>query len=141
MAREPFDPEKILAGKPPLDPQLESLAHDVIGAAIEVHREMGAGYPEVMYEEALCHELTLRGIPHQRQASFEVFYKGRRVGEGRMDLLVGDRLVVELKSTESMTPLFIAQALSYLKATKQRLALIINFNVVVLKDGIKRVII
>ncbi len=140
MAREPFDPEKILAGKPPLDPQLEALAHDVIGAAIEVHREMGAGYPEIMYEEALCHELTLRGIPHLRQAPIDVFYKGKRVGEGRMDLLVGGRLVVELKSAESISPVFVAQALSYLKATKHRLALVINFNAVVLKHGIRRVI-
>lgn len=141
MAREPFDPEKILAGKPPLDPELEAMSHDVIGAAIEVHRELGAGYPEIMYEEALCHELTLRGMPHQRQAPFQVHYKGKRVGEGRIDVLVGGRLVVELKSVESIAPLFVAQALSYLKATKQRLALLINFNVVVLKGGIKRVII
>ena len=138
--REPFDPEKILQGKEPLDPHLEALAHDTIGAAIEVHREMGAGYPEHMYEEALCHELQLRSIPHVRQSTFQVFYKEKRVGEGRIDILVGERLVVERKSAETIVPVHIAQALSYLKAIRQRLALVINFNSVMLKSGIKRVI-
>ena len=91
-------------------------------------------------EEALCIELELCGIPFSRQHNFDIDYKSRKVGKGRIDLLVEDVLVVELKTVESFTPLHFAQTISYLKATKKKLALLINFNVPVLKEGIKRVI-
>ena len=91
-------------------------------------------------EEALCIELELCGIPFSRQHNFDIDYKSRKVGKGRIDLLVEDVLVVELKTIESFTPLHFAQTISYLKATKKKLALLINFNVPVLKEGIKRVI-
>lgn len=120
--------------------EVNALSHEVIGAAIEVHRVLGPGYLESIYEEALCIELQARGIPFARQITFGVDYKGRRIGESRLDLLVGDRLVVELKAVEMLMPIHTAQALSYLKATGRELAIIINFNVSILKDGIKRVV-
>ena len=122
-----------------MDAQIEDAASKVIGAAIEVHRQLGPGYLESVYEEAMAVELTLRGIPFARQVVFALDYKGHKVGEGRMDYLVDGCLVVELKAVETFAPIHTAQAISYLKATKHRLALLINFNVPVLKDGIKRI--
>lgn len=122
-----------------MDAKVEELANRVIGAAIEVHRNLGPGFLEIVYEEATAVELTLRQIPFTRQTVFSVDYKGHAVGSSRLDLLVGECLPVELKAVEALAPIHTAQALSYLKATKHRLALLINFNVSVLKDGIKRV--
>ena len=112
----------------------------VIGAAIEVHRVLGPGFLESVYEEALCVELQLRGIPFKRQPVVAVNYKGRLVGEGRLDLLVSNTLIVELKAVENLAPIHEAQVLSYLKMTSHTLALLINFKVRVLKDGIRRII-
>ena len=123
-----------------LDNELESLAHSVIGAAIEVHRHLGPGLPETAYREALCHELDLRGIPHRREVCVDITYKGKAVGKGRIDVFVGERLIVEIKVVEQLGPIHRAQAISYLKMTQLGLALLINFNVEVLKAGIKRVI-
>ena len=122
-----------------MDARIEEASNKVIGAAIEAHRHLGPGYLESVYEEALAVELTLRGIPFARQVVFALDYKGQKVGEGRMDFLVDGGLIVELKAVEALAPIHIAQAISYLRATKHRLALLINFNVPVLKDGIKRV--
>jgi len=116
------------------------LARQVIGAAIEVHRALGPGFLESVYEEALCVELGLRRIPFARQVAVGVAYKGTAVGESRLDLLVGGRLIVELKAAESLLPIHSAQVLSYLRATGNQLALLINFNVPVLKGGIKRIV-
>ena len=123
-----------------LSMELNRLSHDVIGAALEVHRVLGPGYLESVYEEALCTELELRAIPFIRQAPLPVLYKGRVVGEGRMDLLVGDCLVVELKAVEVLAPIHSVQLLSYLRATSHKLGLLINFNVSMLKHGVKRVV-
>jgi GxxExxY protein len=120
--------------------ELDELAYAVIGAAIEVHRLLGPGFLESVYEEALCVELTLRGIPFARQLPIGVQYKGQKVGEARLDLLVDDNLVVELKAVEDIAPLHVAQILSYLKATRLRLGLLISFSVTTLRRGIKRVI-
>ncbi|MGD0088473.1 MAG: GxxExxY protein [Planctomycetota bacterium] len=122
------------------DKETDALAYAVIGAAIEVHRLLGPGYLESMYEEALCLELSLRNIPFVRQVSLPVEYKGQQIGEGRCDLLVGDVLIVELKTVEALAPVHTAQVLSYLKATRKHLGLLVNFNVPVLKEGIKRVV-
>ena len=122
------------------DEVAEKLAHAVIGAAIEVHRELGPGLPETAYEAALAHELTLRSIHHQRQSPVPIHYKGVLVGEGRVDLLVEGRLIIELKACEQLNHLHRAQVRAYLCATGHRLALLINFNVSVLHDGIKRVL-
>lgn len=124
----------------PIAPRVEETANIVIGAAIEVHRLLGPGYLENVYEQALAVELKLRGVPFARQVVFALDYKGHAVGEGRLDFLVDDRLIVELKAVDALVPIHIAQAISYLKATKHRLALLINFNVPVLKDGIRRVV-
>jgi GxxExxY protein len=115
-------------------------ANLVIGAAIEVHRHLGPGQKESIYKLALCHELELRGIKYQREASVAVLYKGKEVGCGKADLIVGGLVIVELKAVEQIIPLHVAQAISYLRMTNLRLALIINFNVPVLKQGIRRVV-
>ena len=120
--------------------ELDAIAHRVIGAAIEVHRTLGAGFLESVYEEAMCVELNLRRIPFARQVPVGVEYKGCWVGEARLDLMVAGTLVVELKAVESIAPIHVAQILSYLKATKLRLGLLVTFNVGVLHRGIKRVI-
>ncbi len=120
--------------------RFDELAHTVIGAAIEVHRTLGPGFLESVYEEALCVELDLRGIPYVRQKTVSVDYKGHPVGEGRLDILVDNCLIVELKAVETLLPIHTAQVLSYLKATRIKLGLLINFNVAVLKNGgIKRI--
>lgn len=112
----------------------------VVDAALEVHRLLGPGFLESVYEEALCAELRSRGIPFERQKTFAVDYKGEKIGEGRMDLEVAGCLVLEIKAVEKLAPVHTAQVLSYLKATGYRLALLINFNVALLKEGIKRVV-
>jgi GxxExxY protein len=122
------------------DEESEKLANLVIGAAIEVHKELGPGHPENVYEEALCHELDLRQIPYLRQVPVTIWYKGKEVGKNWIDLLVADRLIVELKSIERFSDVHVGQCNAYLAATKQRLALLINFNVALLKHGIKRVV-
>ena len=121
-------------------PELDALATAVIGAAIEVHRVLGPGYLESVYEEALSAEFGLNGIAFDRQKPFSLDYKSQKVGEGRMDFLVGGRLVVEIKTVERLLPIHRAQVMSYLKATKGRLGLLINFNENILKDGVRRII-
>jgi len=120
--------------------EVDRWAKAVIGAAIEVHRVLGPGFLEGVYEEALCREMTMHQIPFARQRPFTIEYKGGKGGEGRVDILVADLLVVELKTVEEFAPIHVAQALSYLKAVGLRLALLINFNVPMLKEGIRRVV-
>lgn len=136
VIRAAFDPDK----RDALDPELEELARQVIGAAIEVHRCLGPGYSEPVYDEALAIELALRQIPCARQPTFALDYKGNIVGTGRLDFLIADRLVLELKAVDALGPVHRAQVLSYLQAKKLQLGLLVNFNSAVLKDGIKRVI-
>ncbi len=119
---------------------LNRLSDAVIGAAIEVHRHLGPGYLEAVYDAALAIELRLRDIPFERQVAVPVLYKGYDLGEGRLDLLVGKELLVELKAVENLAPIHRAQVLSYLKATGLHLGLLINFNVPVLKSGIRRIV-
>lgn len=121
-------------------PALDALAHDVIGAAIEVHKTLGPGFPESIYEEAVCHELALRSIAFERQPMIRVAYKGHACGTGKMDILVDRQLVLELKAVEAVLPKHKAQAKAYLVATGCRLALVINFHEAVLKDGLHRVV-
>jgi GxxExxY protein len=120
--------------------KLDKLAHAVIGAAIEVHRHLGPGYLESVYQAALEVELKLQGIPFEPQKPVGVSYKGHPVGDGRLDFLVSDMLVVELKAVDELADVHKAQVISYLKATRLHLGLLINFNVTVLKNGVKRVI-
>ena len=120
--------------------RVDALAHAVIGAAIEVHRQLGPGFLESVYEEALCVELADRQIPFERQKEISVLYKGRRIGQQRIDLLVGESLIVELKAVEALAEVHKAQVISYLKATRLSLGLLINFNVPILKNGIQRIV-
>ncbi|MCO6043704.1 GxxExxY protein [Aeoliella sp. ICT_H6.2] len=121
--------------------EVDELAHQVIGAAIEVHRLLGAGFLESVYEQALAIEFLERGISFVRQAPIALEYKGQNVGEARLDFLVGGILVVELKAVEAIHPIHQAQVINYLKATGHTLGLPINFNVLKLKDGgIKRIV-
>ena len=120
--------------------EADDLARLVIGADIEVHRALGPGYLESIYEEALYYEIELRGASCERQVKISVEYKGHRVGEGRLDLLVAKLLPVELKAVDALASIHQAQLLSYLKMTGLQLGLLINFNVPLLKQGIKRVI-
>ena len=112
----------------------------VIGAAIEVHKALGPGFLESIYEEAFCVELSLRGVKYTRQAPVAMDYKGHRIGESRMDLLVEDAVIVELKAVDALAPVHTAQVISYLKATGCRIGLLINFNVKRLTDGIRRIV-
>lgn len=118
----------------------DRLAHAVIGAAIEVHRVLGPGYLESVYEEALGIELGDRGIPFERQVAFSVDYKGRPAGAGRLDMLVGRVLVNELKAADALLPVHRAQLLSYLRATNLALGLLLNFKAATLRDGLERVV-
>ncbi|HSQ42727.1 MAG TPA: GxxExxY protein [Fibrobacteraceae bacterium] len=120
--------------------ELNLLSQKTIGAAIEVHRHLGPGFLESVYEDALCIELNLQGIRFERQKSISVVYKGFPVGEGRLDLLVENRLIVELKAVEEFHPVHKAQVISYLKSTNLKLGLLINFKVKELRHGIKRII-
>jgi GxxExxY protein len=119
--------------------QQRNLTNGIIGAAIEVHRALGPGLLESIYEQALCHELALRSIPHRRQVELPVRYKGTDLdGTLRMDLLVDDRVVVEIKAVEHQLPIHICQLLTYLRVSGYRVGLLINFNVPVLRNGISR---
>jgi GxxExxY protein len=120
--------------------RLDYLARIVVDAALEVHRALGPGFLESVYERALTVELELRRIPFQRQVPIVVRYKGVEVGDGRIDLLVDGCLVVELKAVETMAPVHLAQVLSYLRARKLRLGLLINFNARQLREGLRRVV-
>lgn len=124
----------------PVGEEEDELSSRVIGAAIEVHKELEPGLSEFLYQQALCREMELRGIPHQKQVTFDVHYKGVKIGETRVDLLVDGQLIVELKACESLGPVHRAQCITYLGVTGLKLALLINFNVPILRDGIKRVI-
>jgi GxxExxY protein len=119
---------------------VELLASQVIGAAIEVHKELGPGMPERSYLLALCHELELRRLPFAYEVPVLIVYKGKEVGEARVDLLIAEKLVIELKSVEAIAPVHKAQCLRYVRLLNLRLGLVINFNVERLADGIKRVV-
>ena len=118
----------------------QELSGDVIGAAIEVHRVLGPGLLESAYELALERELTLRGRAVERQKPVSLEYKGTRLGDGfRIDLLVDNRLLIEIKAVETLLPIHEAQLLTYLRLTGKRFGLLINFNEKTLKEGIRRV--
>ncbi len=122
--------------------ELNKTTEQIIGAAIEVHKVLGPGLLESAYEECLCRELGLRGIQFERQRSLPVEYKGVKLDCGyRLDFLVENTVVVEIKSVSGIEPIHEAQLLTYLKLGGWKLGLLVNFNVPVLKDGIRRRII
>lgn len=113
----------------------------IIGAAIEVHRHLGPGLLESAYEECLSEELSLRNIPFKRQVILPVTYKGKKLDIGyRIDLLVNNEVVVELKTVETILPIHEAQTLTYMRLGGWQVGLILNFNVTILKNGIKRLV-
>ncbi|XXR63662.1 GxxExxY protein [Sorangium sp. So ce388] len=120
--------------------ELDRVARRVIGAALEVHRLLGPGFLEGIYEEALCVELSLQRVPFARQVPIGIDYKGIPVGQARIDLVVAELVIVELKAVEQIAPIHVAQLLSYLKGMNLRLGLLITFNVSMLRTGIRRVI-
>jgi GxxExxY protein len=120
--------------------EVDALAHQLIGAAISVHRELGPGFVESIYERALVIELAHRQIAFSQQPIQQVFYRNVLVGEHRLDLVVGGKLLVELKAVESINHQHLAQMLSYLRATGFELGLILNFHAAVLREGIRRVV-
>ena len=117
----------------------DPLTEAIIGAAIEVHRTLGPGLLESIYEEALCIEFGLRGIPFARQVDVDVHYKGHVITGQRLDLLVDAQVVVELKSVAALPDVATAQVLSYLKATNLKRGLLINFGEATLVKGIRRI--
>jgi len=120
--------------------RLNSITEQIIGCAIEVHKNLGPGLLESIYERALCYELILKGLRHKPQVTIPIFYKGQTLGEHRIDLIVEDAIIIEIKAVDQMISVFDAQLLSYLRLTHIKLGLLINFNVPVLKSGIKRII-
>jgi len=132
--------DEFRAQKNELDLELDHLTEAIIGACIEVHRELGPGLTENFYEAALCRGFDVRQIDYQRQVPIPVTYKGAEIGQTRIDLVVAGRVIVELKSCETLTAVHRAQLICYLQITGLKVGLLANFNVAILKDGIKRVV-
>jgi GxxExxY protein len=125
----------------PLSPEIENLAKQAVDSAVKVHKALGPGLLESVYETCLGHELRKRGIFVESQVAVPVVYDGINLETGlRLDLLLQRKLIIEVKAVEEMNRIFKAQVLTYLKLTKLRLALLINFNVHLIRDGIERVI-
>ena len=117
---------------------INQITEKIIGCAIEVHRTLDPGLLEATYEEALCIEFSDAGMKFQRQMPFPIMYKGRNLGQYRLDLLVDEQVIVEIKSVERFDSVFEAQILTYLRVTGKRIGLLINFNSRLLRDGVKR---
>jgi GxxExxY protein len=126
--------------KIPVDMPENVVTDRIIKCAIEVHKQLGPGLLESMYESAMAIEFELEGLNFRQQIKIPAIYKGRQLGEYRLDMLVEDLVVLEIKSVERFDPVFEAQLLTYLKLTSKRVGLLINFNSRLVKDGIKRFI-
>jgi len=113
----------------------------IIAAAIEVHSTLGPGLLESVYEQALAEEFRLRNVPFQRQHPINLKYKGVEIGDHRVDFLVNGKIVVELKAVSELNNIFFAQLMTYLKALDLKVGLLMNFNVLKLRDGIKRIVV
>lgn len=120
--------------------EADRAAYRVIGAAIAVHRALGPGFLENVYESALCVELQQRAIAFERQKVVPLLYRDRHIANHRLDLVVSGRVIIELKAVDLIAPIHIAQMISYLTATHLQLGLLINFRVPVLKHGIHRIV-
>lgn len=124
----------------PIPSNVEFIATQTIGAAIEVHRALGPGFLEKIYQEALCLELQAREIRFERERPVAVHYRGVSIPGQRIDLIVDTCLIVELKATEALDTAHTAQLISYLRTTGLRLGLLLNFNRPTLRDGIRRIV-
>ena len=120
---------------------LKDITGRIISCAIEVHSILGPGLLENVYEEALSHEFKFRDIKYERKKEITLKYKGKVVGKHRIDFMIEDKVILELKAVEAVNKIYEAQLLTYLRATNKRIGLLINFNVDLLKKGIKRLII
>src|SRR4030065_2749848 len=120
---------------------IEKLGSKIIGAAIEVHKTLGPGLLESAYEESLCHELSLRSLSFERQKPLSLTYKGKLLDCGyRLDIVVENRIILELKTCEEIEPIHKAQLLTYLKLSGLHLGFLFNFNVPIMRDGIVRIV-
>jgi GxxExxY protein len=125
----------------PLPPEHERIARVIVDSAFAVHKTLGPGLLENVYEPCFCHELGKRGVAYQRQVAVPIVYDGIKFGEAlRLDVLVESLVICELKVVETLLPVHLSQLLTYLKLTEKRLEFLINFNVPVIKYGIKRVV-
>lgn len=124
----------------PLSAEEERLMHQTIGSAIAVHRTLGPGFLESIYRKAMCLELTNRGIPYECERAIDVMYDGIPISGQQIDLIVGGRIIVELKAMSGLEDIHRAQVISYLRASGLRGGLLINFRVRLLKDGLQRVV-
>jgi GxxExxY protein len=129
----------MLKVKSHLPVETEDLATRVIGCCIDVHRALGPGLLEKIYARAVCIELDHTEIQYQREKEIPVTYRGELLCQQRLDIVVADQIIVEIKSVEHLNPVHRAQLTSYLRISKIRLGLLLNFNVAILQDGIKRV--
>lgn len=128
-------------GHAPIPARAEAVARQSIDAALQVHRALGPGLLELAYEHCLAHELAQRGAKVQRQLALPVVYEGERLDAGyRLDLVVDGSVNIEVKSLDALAPIHDAQVLTYLKLSGLRIGLLINFNVVLLKRGLKRLV-
>lgn len=123
-----------------LPPEVEDVMHRIIGAAIDVHRHLGPGYLESTYHRALSIELRLRGIPFEFERVVQVEYKGELIHGQELDLVVDGKVIVEVKAVAQLEEIHGSQLVSYLRSTGLRAGLLINFNVVVLKAGVRRIV-
>lgn len=137
MNTNPQDPKP---QRPPIPEPVDAVAREIVHATFLVHKALGPGLLESVYEVCLAHELTKRSLPLKRQLTLPVNYDGIRIDAGlRLDMLVDDAVIVELKAVDALLPVHRAQALTYLKLTGHRLAFLINFNVPVIRNGIVRI--
>jgi GxxExxY protein len=143
-ARSSGRPESLVTsrvGGEPIPQKIEHLAASVVHCAFHVHSKLGPGLLESVYEVCLAHELHKSGIPFEKQITLPVIYDNIRLDAGlRLDFLVGGTVIVEIKAVENLLPIHQAQLLTYLKLTSHRLGLLINFNVPLIKNGIRRVV-
>ena len=130
----------MLRAPSPLSDELEHVVTKVIGCCITVHRELGPGLLESICSSAVCIELDLAGLPFEREKQIPVTYRSRFLCYHRIDIVVADQIVLEVKAVERLNPVHHAQLLSYLRLSKLRIGLLVNFNVAVLQDGLKRVV-
>jgi GxxExxY protein len=125
----------------PISDEEERIAKDIVASAYTVHSTLGPGLLESVYEVCFCHELSKKGRSYRRQVVVPIIYDGITFDEGlRLDVLVGELVICELKAVETMHPVFLAQLLTQLKLTQKRIGFLINFNVPLIKQGIKRVV-
>lgn len=121
--------------------ELNELSYKIIGCAYEVHKNLGAGLLESTYEACLCQELASQDIHFERQKELPIFYKGKKLDKGYViDILVENTIIIELKAVDALLPIHTAQTMTYLKLSKRKLGLLINFNVLNLQKGIRRII-